>query len=328
MKGMILAAGLGTRLHPLSYEIPKPIVPVLGRPLCTWSMAFLARSGVKSFVLNVHQHPRMIQQAVLDWAGRRTQASFTVEAEILGTGGGIGNARNHLRGGTFVTANGDAIVRFQFAQALAFHRRRKSLATLVLFPNRERRYTPVWIRPSGRITGFGAAAGDGSLSGFYTGVQIVEPELLDLIPRGRPSCIIRDVYIPLLAQGAPIHGFLTRGTFREFGTPADYLRETLALLGEPDERDPLPPLPPSGIEVVQPAWVSPKARIAPGAAIGPGAVIEEGASVEAGASVSNAVLWPGAVVRQGESIRNAILTPHRRVDVPPGPHTSTEKEKP
>jgi NDP-sugar pyrophosphorylase family protein len=319
MKAMILAAGLGTRLHPLSYEIPKPVVPVLGRPLCTWSMAFLARSGVRSFVLNLHQHPRMIQQAVLDWAGKRTPVHFTIEPEILGTGGGIGNARNHLRGGTFVTANGDAIVRFPFARALAFHRRKRSLATLVLFPNRERRYTPVWIRPSGRITGFGAAAGDGRLSGFYTGVQIVEPELLDMIPGDRPGCIVRDVYVPLIAQGAPIHGFLTRGAFREFGTPADYLRETLALLDEPDERDPIPPCPTPVSAVVQPSWISPRARIAPGASIGPRAVIEEGASVEAGASVSDAIVWPGAVVRPGESLRGAILTPHRRVEVaPPG----------
>jgi NDP-sugar pyrophosphorylase family protein len=315
MKGMILAAGLGTRLHPLSYEMPKPIVPVLGRPLCTWAMAFLARSGVRSFVLNLHQHPRMIQQSIMGWAGKRTPVHFTVEPEILGTGGGIGNARQHLKGGTFVTANGDAIVRFDFARALAFHRRKKSLATLVLFPNLQRRYTPVWIRPSGRITGFGADAGDGSLSGFYTGVQIVEPELLDLIPHGKPSCIIRDVYIPLIAGGAPVHGFLTKGAFREFGTPADYLRETMALLEEPSERDPIPQFSAPGVEVHPPVWVSPRARIAPGAVIGPGAVIEENASIEAGAAVSNALVWPGASLKPGESLRDAILTPHRRVDV-------------
>ncbi|HEY5996539.1 MAG TPA: NDP-sugar synthase, partial [Candidatus Deferrimicrobiaceae bacterium] len=151
-------------------------------------------------------------------------------------------------------------------------------------------------------------------------------ELLDRIPQGKPSCIIRDIYVPLIAQGAPIHGFLTKGSFREFGTPSDYLRETIGLLGEPNERDPLPPFPHSGIEVVQPAWISPKARIAPGAVIGPNAVIEENASVESGATVSNAVIWPGAVVRQGETVRNAILTPHRRVDSPVKPHNPKEEE--
>lgn len=314
MKAMILAAGLGTRLRPLSYEMPKPIVPVLGRPLCAWAMEFLGRSGVKSFVLNLHQHPRMIQEAILGWSGGRTPTAFTLEPEILGTGGGIGNAREHLKGGTFVTANGDSIVDFPFARALAFHRKKRSLATLVLFPNRERRYTPVWIRPHGRITGFGTAAGDGRLSGFYTGVQIVEPELLDRIPRGKASCIVRDVYIPLIAEGAPIHGFLTQGVFREFGTPSDYLRETVSLLGatataRPAAVDALP-----GIDTVPPVWLSPKARVARGAKLGPGAVIEAGATVEAGAVVENAVVWPGAVVAAGTTLRDAILTPHRRVD--------------
>ncbi|HEY3489762.1 MAG TPA: NDP-sugar synthase [Candidatus Deferrimicrobiaceae bacterium] len=315
MKGMILAAGLGTRLHPLSYEMPKPVVPVLGRPLCAWTMAFLARSGVKSFVLNLHQHPRLIQQAVLGWAGKRTPVQFTIEPDILGTGGGIGNARNHLKGGTFVTANGDTIVNFNFAQALAYHRRKKSLATLVLFPNRDKRYTPVWIRPHGRLAGFGTDAGDGRLSGFYTGVQIIEPELLDLIPQGKPSCIIRDIYIPLIARGAPIHGFLTKGSFREFGTPSDYLRETLALLGEPAERDPAPVFSAPGVEVIQPAWISPRARIASGATIGPNAVIEADASIETGARVSDAVVWPGAVLGRGEAVRGAVLTAQRRLSI-------------
>jgi NDP-sugar pyrophosphorylase family protein len=313
MKGMILAAGLGTRLRPLSYEIPKPVVPLLGQPLCSWTMAFLAGAGVKSFVVNLHQNPALIRQRITDWAGRRTPVSFTVEPEILGTGGGIGNARDHLKGGTFVTANGDAVVRFPFAKALAFHRARKSLATLVLFPQRERRYTPVWIRPHGRITGFGPDAGDGRLSGFYTGVQIVEPAHLERIPRGTASCIIRDVYIPLIREGAPIHGFLTGGTFREFGTPSDYLRETVAMLPEPAGENSLPSSSPPGVEILLPAWISAGANVAPGARIGPGAVVESGATVGAGASVVNAVLWPGAAVGAGEAIRDSIVTPTRRV---------------
>lgn len=317
MKGMILAAGLGTRLRPLSYEMPKPIVPVLGRPLCAWTMEFLARSGVRSFVLNLHQHPRMIREAVTAWTGGRNAPAFTVEAEILGTGGGIGNARSHLAGGTFVTANGDSVVSFPFARALAFHRRKRSLATLVLFPNRERRYTPVWIRPSGRLTGFGTEAGDGRLSGFYTGVQIVEPELLESIPKGRPSCIVRDVYVPLIAKGAPVHGFLTGGSFREFGTPADYLRETLALLEEREAALSPPSARPVGVEIVPPAWISPDARVSPGARIGPAAVVEGGASVEPGAVVEQAVVWRGATVCSGRTLRRAVLTPHRCVEAPP-----------
>ncbi len=313
MRGMILAAGLGTRLRPLSYELPKPVVPVLGRPLCTYNMEFLSRAGIREFILNLHTHPKLIQQRVKGWAGRELRVDFAVEPVILGTGGGIWNAREFLSGGTFVTVNGDTILGFPMAAALAFHREKKALATLVLFPDPAKRYTPVWIGRDGRITGFGSDAGDGARSGFYTGCQIVEPDLFARIPPARASCIVRETYQPLLATGAPVFGFMTSGSFREFGSPADYLSGTLALLAERARDGKLPPPDAPGAAIVPPVFVSPKANISPGAAIGPDAVIEEGATVPAGAAVSRSILWPGASLSPGETLTGTILTPNRRV---------------
>ncbi|MDA8122650.1 MAG: NDP-sugar synthase [Deltaproteobacteria bacterium] len=315
MKGMILAAGLGTRLRPLSYELPKPIVPVLGRPLCSYNMEFLSRAGVKSFVLNLHRQPKMIQQRVTGWAGKKIRVEYTVEPEILGTGGGIRNAGNFLKDGTFVTANSDTIVRFPFADALSFHRERQALATLVLFPDPEKRYTPVWVDLEGRITGFGGEPGAGTRSGFYTGFQIVEPEALRKIPGGKPSCIIRDTYAPLVRDGGPVFGFLSSGQFREFGSPSDYLDGTLAVLGELSGKITLPPAP-DGTVVSPPAYIGPGAKIGAGARIGPEAVIEEGAFVGEGASVTRSILWPGCSLASGEQLGNTILTPRRRVGIP------------
>ncbi len=313
MRGMILAAGLGTRLRPLSYELPKPVVPVLGRPLCTYNMEFLYKSGIREFILNLHTHPKLIQQRVTGWAGRKLRVEYAMEPVILGTGGGIWNAREFLSGGTFVTVNGDTILRFPLTAALAFHREKKALATLVLFPDPAKRYTPVWIGRDGRITGFGREAGDGAMSGFYTGCQIVEPDLLARIPAEKTSCIIRETYQPLLATGAPVYGFLTSGAFREFGSPADYLSGTLALLAEKAREGTLPPADAPGAAIEPPVFVSSKARIAPGATIGPEAVIEEGASVAEGASVSRSILWPGASLSAGQALEGTILTPSRRV---------------
>jgi len=301
MKGMILAAGRGTRLQPLSLEIPKAVVPVLGRPLCSYNMEFLRRAGVRSFVLNTHSRPALIRQRVAAWAGETLTTEFAEEPAILGTGGGIRNARGLLGDDTFVAMNGDTIVSFPFDAALAFHRRRKALATLVLFPDPEGRYTRVRVGPEGRIAGFGGDAPEGARSGFYTGCQFVEPELILRIPSRGASCIVRDTYAPLAAESAPIFGFLCAGSFREFGTPADYLAETLALLSETD-REP-PGARPRGVTVV------------PGARIGPLAVLEAGAAVAEGASVSRAVLWPGAAVGAGEEVAGAVLTPHRLVRI-------------
>ncbi len=313
MRGMILAAGLGTRLRPLSYELPKPVIPVLGRPLCTYNMEFLSRAGIKEFILNLHTHPKLIQQRVTGWAGRKHRVEYAVEPVILGTGGGIWNAREFLSGGTFVTVNGDTILGFPLAAALAFHREKKALATLVLFPDPAKRYTPVWTGPDGRITGFGNEAGDGTRSGFYTGCQIVEPGLLAKIPPAKASCIIRETYQPLLGKGGPVFGFLTSGSFREFGSPADYLSGTLAVLAERARDGALPPADFPGAAIAPPVFVSPKARISPGATIGPEAVIEEGASVGEGATVSRSILWPGASLAPGQAITGTIVTPSRRV---------------
>jgi len=316
MKGMILAAGLGTRLRPLSYELPKPIVPVLGRPLCSYNMEFLYRAGVKEFVLNLHRHPKLIQQRVNGWAGRKIPVGYTVEPEILGTGGGIWNARNLLSGGTFVTANSDTVVRFPFASALAFHRDKHAMATLVLFPDPEKRYTPVWTDMEGRITGFGSEAGGGIRSGFYTGFQIIEPELLRMIPAGKVSCIIRETYAPLLRDGAPVFGFLSSGDFLDFGSPAEYLRGTLAILAGRARETILPSTAPGGAVIEPPVYISPRAKLGAGARIGPDAVIEEDASVGEDAVVIRAILWPGAALAAGQELSNAILTPRRRVGIP------------
>ncbi|MBP2689464.1 MAG: Nucleoside-diphosphate-sugar pyrophosphorylase family protein [Deltaproteobacteria bacterium] len=297
MKAMLLAAGLGTRLRPLSLEIPKPVIPVLGEPLCGHAMAFLHAHGADSFLLNLHHGPETVRGKVTAWAAGRFPVEFAYEPEILGTGGGIGNAREYLRGGTFLTANSDAVVRFPLANALASHRATGALATLVLLPDRSKRYTPVRVRDDGRIAGFGGAAPAGASEGFYTGYLIAEPELLDRIPRGRPSCIVRDTFVPLIATGAPIFAFMTEGTFLDFGTPADYLRGTLALLAERE------------VGKEPHSFAHPRASIGKGATVGPDAVVEEGAAVGAGAAVRRAILWPGAVVPPGALVENGILTP-------------------
>ena len=315
MKGMILAAGLGTRLRPLSYELPKPIVPVLGRPLCSYNMEFLFRSGIKEFVLNVHRHPKLIQQRVNGWAGKKIRVNYTVEPEILGTGGGIWNARSFLSDGTFVTANSDTVVRFPFASALAFHREKRALATLVLFSDPEKRYTPVWTDNEGRITGFGSEAG-GTRSGFYTGFQILEPELLRKIPAGKASCIIRETYAPLLRDGAPLFGFHSSGYFRDFGSPAEYLNGTLAILAEESRDKDVPPAVRGAAAIAPPVHISPRAKIGAGARIGPEAVVEDGAEVGEGAAVTRGIVWPGAVLGARQELSRAILTPRRRVEIP------------
>ncbi len=297
MRAMILAAGLGTRLRPLSLEIPKPVIPVLGRPLATHILSFLHEQGATSFLLNLHHGPDTVRGKIAGWAAGRFPVEFTHEPVILGTGGGIGNAREFLCGETFVTANSDAVAQFPLRDAIERHRAAGALSTLVLFPDPAKRYTPVRVREDGKVSGFGEEAPTGAFEGFYTGYLIAEPELLERIPRGRPSCIVRDTLVPLVAKGAPIFAYASSGRFLDFGTPGDYLRGTLALLAER-----------AGGEGNR-SFVHQRTSIGYGATIGPDAIVEEGASVGTGAIVRRAILWPGAVVPPGTLVENGILTP-------------------
>ena len=295
MNAMVLAAGLGTRLRPLTFEIPKAVVPVLGRPLCAHALDFLRGHGADSFLLNLHHLPEVARARVDAWVAGRFPVRYAVEPEILGTGGGIGNAAAFLRGGTFLAANADVIARFPIAEALARHRQTGALATLVVFPDPAKRYTPVRVREDGTIAGFGPGAAQAPFEGLYTGYQIAEPELLDHIPRGRPSCIVRDTYEPLIGRGAPVFAYRTSGTFLDFGTPADYLAGVIALLEEQSG--------PAG------AFVHPGAAVAPDALLRSAAVVEEGAVVGSGATVRRAIVWPGASVPPGATLEIGILTP-------------------
>jgi mannose-1-phosphate guanylyltransferase len=295
VKAMVLAAGLGTRLRPLTLEIPKPVVPVVGRPLCSYAIEFLNACGATSFLLNLHHRPEDVRRRVDAWAAGRFPVAYVVEPEILGTGGGIGNARKFLADGTFLVANADVIARFPLDEAVARHRETEALATLVLFPDPAGRYTPVRAEADGRITGFGEGAPVGAFEGFYTGYQIVEPGLLDHIPHGKPSCIVRDTYAPLVARGAPVFAYRSSGTFLDFGTPADYLRGVMALIDERGD--------PGG------AYAHPRAVVAPGAFLGAGAAVEDGATVGDGATVRRAIVWPGVSVAAGAVVEDGILTP-------------------
>ena len=293
MRAMVLAAGLGTRLRPLTLEIPKPVVPVLGKPLCGHAIEFLRLHGATEFLINLHHGPDIVRKRIDAWTNSLFPVEYTFEPEILGTGGGIHNAREFLRTGTFITANSDVIARFPLDQAIAQHRKTGALATLVLFPDPARHYTPVRIRENGKILGFGAEAPQGATEGVFTGYQIAEPELLDKIPPNGPSCVIRQTYEPLIAAGAPIFAFMTSGFFLDFGTPADYLSGVISLLKENGSR----------------SYIGPEAKVAANAVIGPDAIVVSGASVDDGAQVRHAVVWPGANVPAGAVVESGILTP-------------------
>jgi len=234
MRGMLLAAGLGERMRPLTTSVPKPAVPVLGRPIGFQALRLLARAGVGRLTVNLHHLGERVREALgnADDVGCES-LDWTVEPEILGTGGGIRNAADHLRGeGTFVVRNADFLADVDLGEALDAHRRSGRPATLVLTPIRPP-YTPIEIDRERRITRIGARSVPGSTGSgaefLFTGLHLLEEEILDRIPARDRSEIVRDVYLDLMEEGR-LGAWVHEGFWHEFGSPEGYLEGSLSLL--------------------------------------------------------------------------------------------------
>ncbi len=310
---MILAAGLGTRLRPLTYEIPKPAIPVLGRPIISYTIEFLAHNGISELVVNLHRVPGLIKGNIRSWGKFKGNIQYIIEPEILGTGGGIKNAQSALEGEEmFVIANSDTILDFDLKMAVEAHSVRAPLATMVLFPLKDEPYTPIYIDGEGTIVSIGSEPEQFETAGYYTGVSILSPRIFSYLKEGR-SCIVRDGFQRVLERGEPLAGIMLEGTFLEFGTPKDYLRNTLSLLSSLGGNHTHPI---ENAMMIPPVYIGEGSRIGENAKIGPLVSIEPGAIVGESAVIAHSILWGKSRVEAGLQVKNSIVTPRRILQCP------------
>jgi NDP-sugar pyrophosphorylase family protein len=321
MKAMVLAAGLGTRMRPLTFLKAKPVLPVLNRPLLHWTLDLLAHHGVTEVVINLHHKADSVVRAIGDGRDFGLEVAWSREVRILGTGGGPHKVRRLLGDEPFFLVNGDVAFNFDLTDLLRRHRAAGARATLALVANPEpRRYSSIvtgkggWVRALARLPR--PARGQASL---FTGVHVLEPELLDRLHEG-PSDIVRDLYAPLVEEGEDLLGVRVRGAWYDFGSPALYLRSQLQMLSTGFRglgRGPL---------IHPAARVHARARVTR-SIVGPGTVVDEGAEVKgsvlwdrvrvgAGARVSGSILATGSRVEPREKVEGLmIVRGHRLVEV-------------
>jgi NDP-sugar pyrophosphorylase family protein len=293
MRAMILAAGYGTRLWPLTIDRTKPAIPFMGRPLIGYVAEYLARYGFDDIIVNLHHQPESVRAALGDGADYGVRFHYVEEPVILGTSGAVGNARDLLDDGDpFVVINGKLATDIDLTEALETHRRTGALATLVLRPNPAReRYSTVEVR-DGLVTGFGGyppSDNAGSAPGaaqsddaplMFTGIQVLDPRVFGLIPPGVFSHSVTDVYIPAIARGDRVAAHVSGGSWYELSTVRRYLETSVALMKR-EERD---------VE------------------LGRGSVVEEGAGV------TESVLWEEVRVAAGAVVRRCVLGAGVRVE--------------
>lgn len=297
---MILSAGYGTRLWPLTEDRTKPAIPILGKPLVGYVAEYLAGYGCREIFVNLHHRPESVRAALGDGGRFGVALRYVEEPAILGTSGALDNAREFLGDGTFVVINGKIITDIDLNAALETHRRTAALATLVLLRNVARERFTVVETLNGLVTSFGpmpsiaskgtAREEEAGAPLMFTGIQILEPRIFDYIPEGVFSHSTSDVYPQAIAKGEPIAAHIASGRWYELSTIQRYLDISLLMLAE------------KGMDVDRGTGcvISENAKLS-------GSVLWDGVVIEAGASVTHAVLADRVRILPGEVIDNAAV---------------------
>jgi len=294
MKGMILAAGFGERLWPLTADRTKPALPVLGKPLVVYVDEYLASFGIRDVIVNLHHEPDSVQRALGDGTKFGVQLEYVHEPVILGTSGALDNARALLEGETFAVVNGKLITNLDLNAALAHHRAQNALASLVLKRNTASERFSMVETHDGLVTRFAGMPSATQSSDepplMFTGIQILEPRIFDYIPRGIFSDTVINVYPQAIANGERVVAHVAEGMWFELSTLQRYLDISLALLREQG----------SSVYAGRNAVINSSANVRD-------SILWDDVSIEAGATVRRAILGDRVRIGEGEVMENCVV---------------------
>jgi NDP-sugar pyrophosphorylase family protein len=229
MRAMILAAGLGTRLRPLTNRIPKPLVPVAGRPVIEYALLQLRKAGIDDIIVNLHHLGDQVRDRLGDGSGYGVRIRYSVEDTILDTGGGIKKAEALLRDSPFVVVNGDTISEAPLAKLIARHETGQAMATMLLrtAPDADR-YGLIHIDEGLRVRSFlgqpPVPPGAPWRAYMFAGLHVLDPRIFDLMPAGRPFGITRETYPLMVRRGDTVLGMPFDGPWLTVDTPEGLAR--------------------------------------------------------------------------------------------------------
>jgi NDP-sugar pyrophosphorylase family protein len=246
-RAMILAAGRGTRLRPLTDHVPKPLVRVAGRPLVAYGLGLLRANGITDVVVNVHHLRERIVAELGDGAAYGVRIRYSIETTLLDTGGGIRFAAPLLEDmlppdvrepadSPIVVLNGDVVSEIPIREVVRFHRERGALATFVLRDDpRAASYGLLGVDPQGRVRRF---LGDGAPAAglrelMFASLHVLDPRIFGLMPASGPFSTMRELYPALFARGEPFYGYVYDGRWYTADTAQDLRLTDDALAASP-----------------------------------------------------------------------------------------------
>lgn len=321
MNAVIMAGGKGTRLRPLTCNLPKPMVPIANRPMMSHIVELVARHGYDDVSVTLCYLPHVVEEHFGDGRAYGVEMRYFVEEAPMGTAGSVRNAGKGLRR-TFLVISGDALTDIDLTAALDFHRARGALATIILSRvESPLEYGVVITGPDGRIQRFLEKPGWSEVFSDWvnTGIYILEPEVLSRIPDDRPYDFSKDLFPKLLAAGAPLYGYLAGGYWSDIGNLEQYRESQFDVL-----RGKIA-VSPGGVEVAPGVWagegtemhstavlqgpavIGARCTVAAGAHLGEFSVIGDGVHLAERASVKRSIIWTGAHLGAGCELRGAVV---------------------
>lgn len=287
-KAFVLGAGLGTRLRPLTNQLPKPLIPVFHRPLITYAFDHLLEAGVREFIVNTHHLPECYTAAFPENEYRGAALTFRHEPLLLETAGGIANIADLVSDSPFIVYNGDILADLPLAPLLQVHGRGENLVTLVLRSSGPARHI-AFDAEHGLVTDIRGRLETGNMGTHqFTGIYAVSPEFLRHLTPGKIESVI-PVWLSLIREGARIGGVVVDdGQWWDLGDRESYLEAQKFVCSEM-------------------AAVSPEAQVHPSAMLKGLNVISACAQVGAGAALEDCILWPNARVADGAALTRCIV---------------------
>ena len=309
MQAIVLVGGEGTRLRPLTADVPKPAVTLVDRPFLAYAIEWLAAHGVTEVVLACGFLPDVLREALGDeerHAG--VTITYATEPEPLGTAGAIRFAAEALGDrldDRFLALNGDVLADLDLSALVRAHEERGASATIGLHPVEDSSaYGLVRCDEEGQVLEFLEKTGETVAGEINAGAYVLERSVLDLVPAGRAVSIEREVFPRLVGEG--LCGLLLEGYWMDIGTPERYLQASWDILEGRVETEVEPTTPGS--------LVDDGAEVDPAARLGKRAVVASGCRIEAGAELSETVLLDGCTVGAGARVERSILAPGATVD--------------
>jgi len=327
VKALFLAGGLGTRLRPITNDLPKPMVPIMGKPLLERNIEKLKSYGIDEVVLSTCYKPHKIDKYFGDGKKFGVKISYITEDKPLGTAGAIKNAEE-LLSDTFLVFNADILSDIDIANMIRFHKEKGALATIAVTKvDNPSAYGVIEHDDDNFITAFKEKPQphESKSNLINAGVYIFEKELLNHIPRGRAVSIERETYPLLLEKGYKMAVYNKCGYWLDLGTPGKYLKvhkdilKGLVPIGNYDFGQNRTYISKSAkidrsAKIRGPVYIGENVVIGPSAVIGPNAVLFDDAVVGMGAKVVDSVVWDNVNVERGATVVNSVIMSNCRVD--------------